>query len=137
MELNRLVFPRPASSYNHEAMKGKLIYIPKFNATIIPKPPLSVSLAKNQSEEERSSLTPVTREEEPLQNQQSLSYRSNQVKTNNLATSEYYTGDLIAKSNTYDNNYYTEKAVDNFKSMRASQPYSFQMNKGAPSIRGK
>jgi hypothetical protein len=30
MELNRLVFPRPASSYTHETMKGKIIYVPKY-----------------------------------------------------------------------------------------------------------
>ena len=30
MELNRIVFPRPLSSYSHETMKGKLIYIPKY-----------------------------------------------------------------------------------------------------------
>lgn len=30
MELNRLVFPSPSSSYTHEMMNGKLLYIPKF-----------------------------------------------------------------------------------------------------------
>lgn len=29
MELNRLVFPRPKSSYTHESMRGKILYIPK------------------------------------------------------------------------------------------------------------
>ena len=29
MELNRLVFPKPTSSYTHDSMKGKIIYIPK------------------------------------------------------------------------------------------------------------
>lgn len=33
MELNRLVFPRPSSSYTHETMKGRLIYVPKFQMT--------------------------------------------------------------------------------------------------------
>ena len=30
MEFNRLVFPCPRSSYTHESLKGKILYIPKF-----------------------------------------------------------------------------------------------------------
>ena len=30
MELNRIVFPSPVSSYSYESMKGKLIFVPKF-----------------------------------------------------------------------------------------------------------
>lgn len=29
MELNRIIFPAPISSYSHESLKGKLIYIPR------------------------------------------------------------------------------------------------------------
>mmetsp|Transcript_24188 Transcript_24188/g.18417 ORF Transcript_24188/g.18417 Transcript_24188/m.18417 type:complete len:90 (+) Transcript_24188:1-270(+) len=48
MELNRLVFPRPASSYTHENMKGKLIYIPKFDMPLFCKPPPETSFGKRR-----------------------------------------------------------------------------------------
>lgn len=35
MELNRLVFPRPTPSYSHSSLKGRIIYVPKFQLQTI------------------------------------------------------------------------------------------------------